>query len=76
MLSSLVELDGCRPAAARGHLVQAADGSAVRNQSQEVSKNAFSCYRLRLWIRYCLKLNLHVTSSTKQYISLRFLFYI
>lgn len=56
VLSSLVELDGCRAAAAKGHLVQAADGSAIRNQSQEVSKNTFSCYHLRLWIKYCLKL--------------------
>lgn len=56
VLSSLVELDGRRPAAAKGHLVPAADGSAMRNQSQEVSRNTCSCCHLRLRIKYCLKL--------------------
>lgn len=54
--ASLVDLDGCRLAAANGHLVQADDGSAIRNHSQEIGKNTFSCYCLRPWIKYCLKL--------------------
>lgn len=41
--------------AAKGHLVEAADEFTIRNQSQEIGKNKFSCYPLSPWIKCYLK---------------------